>query len=155
MSNVTWTLSVPTVDIERELYLGNFIAIRRSGYYNGNKISWQVARVLWIVGEFPAHANFESDFATRVIETLDIQFPSRNSKYGYGTRSRTGCYSYVELEDYGHMSKIEAKRLLSKLYAEDNYQTVSYECAGMNIDRAIKHVTQTFELTHPKKNNDE
>lgn len=147
MKKDLWRFTVPVTDDKKIINIGNYQATRFSGYYNGNKTSWQVIKVIWITGDFPKFENLECYFADNVIKKLNL---TSNKKYGYSVSScigSAGGFCFVEIKDYGHMSKIEARKLMNKLYEEDNYQTVSYECCDLDVTQAIKHITQKIKLS--------
>lgn len=146
MSHNLWIFTVPTANTKDTLFLGNYMAYRRSGYHNGNKVSWHVKKVLWITGEFPPHENYEIDFARNLINALGIK-----TTYGDG---RLTCfpsvseisYTYITLEYHGDMTKSEAKVMLENLYRKDDGQTVCYECLNLDVNNAIKHVSKGLSL---------
>ncbi|MDN3661147.1 hypothetical protein [Vibrio agarivorans] len=105
---------VPKADLmgEARLVLGNFIAERATGYYNGNKTSWHVYEVEWIIGEFEAHQNYECDLGTKVIEI-----------HGYENKSvrTSGNKCYVTVRYISETNKREAKKVLQQKHFEKGY----------------------------------
>lgn len=136
------TFIVPTLDDTKTLIQGNYIAIKRTGYYNCNKTSWHVMRVNWIVGDFPVDDNTDLDFTTNLAATLPT---CKDSSVTLTTR---GNYAYFVAEHMGDMSKAEARALIKKWHTLDGGITVSYECICGDINTAIKHTTRQISLVN-------
>lgn len=134
------TFTVPTIDDQDTLFLGNYIAHKRKGYYNCNKVSWHVQNVIWITGCFPTDDNLDIDFASNVTAKL----PTSNDNLG--TLVSCGNYAYLITNHMGDMDKTAAKALMQKHYKNDNNVTVSYQCVDYDITTAIKVSTQKITL---------
>ncbi|MDK9789834.1 hypothetical protein [Vibrio sp. D431a] len=107
----TWQFVVPESDLDSSKMLihGNFIAEKASGYYNGNKTSWHVYEVEWIVGEFERHQNYECDLGAKVINKQGYEFKSVRSN---------GSVCFVTVRKIDNTNKNQAKKILREEYAK-------------------------------------
>ncbi|APX10042.1 hypothetical protein PPW95_25230 (plasmid) [Vibrio parahaemolyticus] len=107
----SWQFVVPETDLNapRMLVVGNFIAEKASGYYNGNKTSWHVTEVEWIVGDFERHQNYECNLGSKVIHQQRLEFLSVRS---------CGSVCFVTVRKFGDMDKRKAKKLIQEEHAK-------------------------------------
>ena len=114
-----------TLETKDQLTLGNYIAFRCSGYYNGGKVSWNVIRVLWIVGTFERHDNNECALGNAVAKHVGLlDSDSAISVHGGGIGDIEYCY--VTENDFGHMTKREARKLMLSGHADHDNKTISF-----------------------------
>ncbi|BBM67942.1 hypothetical protein VA249_45880 (plasmid) [Vibrio alfacsensis] len=106
-----WKFTIPKSDFDapRMLILGNFIAQKASGYYNGNKTTWHVYEVEWIVGEFEKHQNYECDLGAKVINQQGYEYKSIRS---------CGPICFVTVRKIANTNKRDAKKIMQKLHEQ-------------------------------------
>jgi len=102
-----WNFTIPKTDLDssKMMILGNFIAEKATGFYNGNKTTWHVYEVEWIIGEFEKHQNYECDLATKVIN---------HQKYESKSVRSTGLTCFVTVKDIANTNKQTARKLMKE-----------------------------------------
>lgn len=108
---------------------GNFIARKATGYHNGNRTSWHVYHVEWIIGAFEPHSNAEVDLGHSLATRFDYEST-------IVTSFDNMCF--ITVKKLGQMSKHEAKALIKQKY-EDLNHTVAWGASSDN--EFMKHVT--------------
>ncbi|MCG9576137.1 hypothetical protein L1D14_07770 [Vibrio tubiashii] len=121
-----WTFTVPDEDLKapRLLILGNFIAEKASGYYNGNKTSWHVYEVEWIIGEFEPHQNDECDLGHKVIN---------KQNYDYKSVRSNGKICFVTVRKIADTDKRNATKLMREHHGQKGC-VVAWSESGVNSE---------------------
>jgi len=125
---------VPEQKLESNFILicGNFIAEKHSGHNNGNKTSWHVSHVEWIIGNFESHQYDEVDLGTQVMksEGYETGFVTTN------LRPNSGSTCYIKRENLGKMNKAAAKK-----YIQEKHKNLGFVVAWSSLDNKepVKH----------------
>ena len=114
------------METSNQITLGNYIAFKCSGWYNGGKVSWNVIRVNWITGTFERHSNKECMIGNAIAEQLGLLDSDDASISVHGGGIGDIEYCYVTENDFGHMTKREARKLMASGHADHDNQTITF-----------------------------